>query len=199
MSINLKTTQHTERFTDEELFQQFCSHHSNEAFESLVHRYERPLFAYLRRMMHSQQLAEDVFQSTFLRVFLKRDSFDLTRRFQPWLYSVATRQAIDTMRKEKRHHHTVSKRVSGKPADDACLDNLPGGDRTPSELAGEQEEWSNVRKAVGRLSMVQRKAVELVYGKGLAYREAAGVLGVPVGTVKSRVHAAILALGGSCV
>ena len=199
MSIALKTTRRTNELTDEALFRQFCIHHNSEAFEELVHRYERPLFAYLRRMMHSQQLAEDVFQSTFLRVFLKRESFDLTRRFQPWLYSVATRQAIDTMRKEKRHHHTVSKRVAGKPTDDACLDNLPGGDRTPSELAGEQEEWRNVRIAVRRLSNVQRKAVELVYGKGLAYREAAGVLGVPIGTVKSRVHAAILALGGSCV
>lgn len=183
--------------TDEELFQRFCDKHDDRAFETLVYRYERPLFAYLRRLLHSDQLAEDVFQGTFLRVHTKRQSFDRARRFQPWLYAIATRQAIDTVRREKRHRRQPTLRGAFGRAADRTLDDMPASGFTPVEQVQNREEWQRVRAAVGRLSAVQQRAVQLVYGEGLAYREAAGVLGVPVGTVKSRVHSAILALGGS--
>lgn len=183
--------------TDEELFGRFRDGHDERAFAALVYRYEQPLFAYLRRLLHSEQLAEDVFQSTFLRVHMKRQSFDITRRFQPWLYAVATRQAIDTIRREKRHRRKAFSPVAAGSVADLTLDDMPAADSTPVEQVQSREEWQRVRAAVGRLSAVQQRAVQLVYGEGLAYREAAGVLGVPVGTVKSRVHSAILALGGS--
>ena len=183
--------------TDEELFRRFRDAHDHRAFEILVYRYERPLFAYLRRLVHGDQLAEDAFQGTFLRVHAKRQSFDVTRRFQPWLYAVATRQAIDTIRREKRHRRKPSLRGSAGAIADETLDDMPSSCSTPVEQVENGEERQRVRTAVGRLSAVQQRAVQLVYGEGLAYREAAGVLGVPVGTVKSRVHSAILALGAT--
>jgi len=183
--------------TDEDLFRRFRDQHDDRAFEALVHRYERPLFAYLRRLLHSDQLAEDVFQGTFLRVHMKRESFDVTRRFQPWLYAIATRQAIDTVRREKRHRRKAPPPATAGGVADITLDDMPASESTPIEQVESREEQQRVRAAVGGLSAVQQRAVQLVYGEGLAYREAAGVLGVPVGTVKSRVHSAILALCGS--
>lgn len=187
----------TSTIADEQLFRRFRERHDDQAFAALVYRYERPLFAYLRRLLHSDQLADDVFQNTFLRIHTKRRSFDATRRFQPWLYAVATRQAIDALRREKRHRRKAPQPAGGGLAGDGTLDDIPAVDPTPVEQVARREERQRVRTAVGRLSAVQQRAVQLIYGEGLAYREAAGVLGVPVGTVKSRVHSAILALGGS--
>lgn len=197
MSTTTSTLRNDAGQTDEELFHRFRDKQDDRAFETLVYRYERPLFAYLRRLLHSDQLAEDVFQGTFLRVHTKRQSFDVARRFQPWLYAIATRQAIDTVRREKRHRPKAAPPTGTRTSADRTLDDMPASGSTPVEQVQNREEWQRVRAAVGRLSAVQQRAVQLVYGEGLAYREAAGVLGVPVGTVKSRVHSAILALGGS--
>jgi RNA polymerase sigma-70 factor (ECF subfamily) len=194
MSAPLPTLRDTAEPTDEELFRRFRDVHDDRAFATLVYRHERPLFAYLRRLVHSEQLAEDIFQSTFLRIHTKRQSFDVTRRFQPWLYTVATRQAIDTIRREKRHRRYPAPSAAFA---EVMLEDMAASDCTPVEQVVEREERQRVRVAVGRLSAVQQRAVQLIYGEGLAYREAAGVLGVPIGTVKSRVHSAILALGGS--
>lgn len=197
MSTTSSSFGHPADPSDEELFHRFRDGRDDRAFANLVYRYEQPLFAYLRRLLHSDQLAEDVFQSTFLRVHVKRQSFDISRRFQPWLYSIATRQAIDAIRREKRHRRKAALPAAAGPVADLTVDDVPAADLTPVEQVQNREEWQRVRAAVGRLSAVQQRAVQLVYGEGLAYREAAGVLGVPVGTVKSRVHSALLALGGS--
>lgn len=194
MSAATITSRNPAEPSDEELFGQFRDRHDEQAFAMLVHRYERELFAYLRRFLHSAELAEDVFQNTFLRVHLKRDSFDAARRFQPWLYAVATRQAIDAVRRERRHHRRKPGAPSLGSAGDAVLEEVPAAGRSPIEQVGDREERQRVRAAVGRLSAVQQRAVQLVYEQGLAYREAARVLGVPIGTVKSRLHAAMLSL-----
>lgn len=194
MSTTTSSVRHPVEPSDEELFRRFRDGRDDQAFAALVYRYERPLFAYLRRLVHSEQLAEDIFQSTFLRIHIKRQSFDVTRRFQPWLYAIATRQAIDTIRREKRHRRTPAPTAA---IAEVTFDEMKASDCTPVEQVIVREERQRVRVAVGRLSAVQQRAVQLIYGEGLAYREAAGVLGVPVGTVKSRVHSAIVALGGS--
>ena len=94
---------HLDADTDEVLIRRFQQSGDTAAFESLVHRYERDLFGYLRRYLHSAEMAEDVFQTTFLQVHLKRDAFADGRRFRPWLYAIATHQAIDAQRRNRRH------------------------------------------------------------------------------------------------
>ena len=89
--------------TDEELFLRFRDTGDRSVFETLVHRYERELFSYLRRYLGDSELAADTFQGTFLQIFLKRDQFEAGRKFRPWLYAVATNQAIDAQRRNRRH------------------------------------------------------------------------------------------------
>lgn len=178
--------------SDEELMLRFRDQHDQEAFESLVHRYERKLSVYLHGLLHDPGLAEEVFQATFLRIYLKSGSFGAGRAFRPWLYAIATNQAIDVMRRERRHRRTESRSTS---ADEGGLDSLASDSISPFEEAVEREEQRQVRWTVGRLPAIHRMAVQLVYTEGLAYREAAHVMGVPIGTVKSRVHAAIVSLG----
>lgn len=180
---------------DEELFRRFRSTRDPAAFETLVHRFERELYGYLRRYLHDAQLAEDVFQATFLRVHEKSERFEEGRRFRPWLYAVATHQAIDARRRDRRHRVAAldaPRGAHGEPT--ALVDTLPARVDRDGERLDDEESCRWVREAVSGLPAAQRDTVALVYGRGLKYRQVAEALGVPIGTVKSRLHAALAAL-----
>lgn len=121
--------------TDEDLLHRFRVADDSRAFETLVHRYEHELFSYLRRYLGSAEMAEDVFQATFLQVHLKREHFEDGRRFRPWLYTIATNQAIDAQRRNRRHRMvSIDQRVGGEnDLGAACGD--AGGPRTDSGRA----------------------------------------------------------------
>jgi RNA polymerase sigma-70 factor (ECF subfamily) len=181
--------------TDEELLTRFRQDDDAAAFESLVHRYESELFSYLRRYLGNAEMAEDVFQATFLQVHLKKEQFEEGRRFRPWLYTIATNQAIDAQRRNKRHRMvSLDHRTGGEDDVGALVEMLSGTERTADERMEEEEAREWVRGAVGDLPDTLRSALLLVYHQGMKYREAADVLGIPVGTVKSRLHAALLRL-----
>ena len=181
-------------WTDEALLLQYRSGGDRFAFDELVHRYERELFGYLRHYLGNAEMAEDVFQQTFLQVHLKCDKFEPGRRVRPWLYAVATNQAIDLQRRNRRHRMvSLDRRAAPNAEDDAgalieLLDNPEPGPLAEAESAEQAEQ---VRRAVEDLPEQTRQVVILVYFQGLKYREAAEVLSIPVGTVKSRLHAAI--------
>lgn len=181
--------------TDEELLARFRQDHDAAAFESLLHRYEGELFSYLRRYVGNAEMAEDVFQATFLQIHLKKDQFEEGRRFRPWLYTIATNQAIDAQRRNRRHRMvSLDHRTGGEDDVGTLVEMLSGSDRTADEKMEDEEVREWVRAAVGNLPETLRSALLLVYHQGMKYREAADVLGIPVGTVKSRLHAALLKL-----
>jgi RNA polymerase sigma-70 factor (ECF subfamily) len=72
-------------------------------FGTLVRRYQRELYGYLRRYLGDPHLADDVFQTTFVQVFSKAAQYEPGRPVRPWLYAIATNQAIDAMRRAGRH------------------------------------------------------------------------------------------------
>src|SRR6201995_4817819 len=91
------------RQSDEELLRRYRDEGHQEDFDELVHRYENELYRYLARYLGDRALAEDVFQNTFLQVHLKRGLYEDGRPVRPWLYSIATHQAVDALRKVGRH------------------------------------------------------------------------------------------------
>src|ERR1051325_3619214 len=101
-SIALGSTKRGD-LTDEELLVRYRDTADRDAFAELVHRYERELFSYLRRYLGDANMAEDAFQATFLQVHLKAHQFEEGRKVRPWLYTIATNQAIDAQRRNKRH------------------------------------------------------------------------------------------------
>jgi RNA polymerase sigma-70 factor (ECF subfamily) len=184
--------------SDEELIDRVRTTDDAAAFESLVHRYERELFSYLRRYLGSAEMAEDVFQATFLQVHLKRENFEDGRRFRPWLYTIATNQAIDAQRRNRRHRMvSLDQRTGGDDDVGTLMEMLSGRDETADQRLEDEEARDWVRAAVDDLPEALKSALILVYHQGLKYREAADVLGIPVGTVKSRLHAALLKLNES--
>jgi len=183
--------------SDEDLLLEYRAIGDEGMFAQLVHRYERELYSYLRRYLNDASLAEDAFQATFLQVHLKCDQFDTDRKFRPWLYSIATNQAIDSQRRNRRHKAVSLDRNNRKDSDDQVgtllemMENRQPGPLAELE-AGERQAW--VRNAVESLPDQYRAPVTLIYYQGLKYQEAAEILGIPVGTAKSRMHTAILKL-----
>ncbi|MDO4559140.1 MAG: RNA polymerase sigma factor [Planctomycetia bacterium] len=194
--------------SDESLFAAYRDRQDVEAFESLVHRYETELFHYLSHYLGDATLAQDVFQSTFLAIHTRCETFEEGRRFRPWLYAVATHQAIDAQRRLRRHRSAsldasmrdTSDRRGSEGDESRTLYSLLGDDSPdPAVRLGMVEDAEAVRRAVDDLPDLLRQVVHLVYFQGLRYREAADALGVPVGTVKSRLHAAMNRLARSFV
>jgi len=182
--------------TDEELLSLYQKSGDREAFATLVGRYERELYSYLRRYLGDAVMAEDAFQASFLQVHLKCQQFEEGRKVRPWLYTIATNQAIDAQRRNKRHRMVSLDRRQTQDSDDlgSLIELLVSKENGPvlSLESEERQQW--IRDAVAALPDALRSAVTLIYYQGLKYREAADVLAVPVGTVKSRLHTAILKL-----
>lgn len=182
--------------TDEQLLIRYRQTGERELFAQLVYRYERELYTYLRRYLGDAEMAEDAFQATFLQIHLKCDQFEAGRKFRPWLYTIATNQAIDARRRNKRHVMvSLDQPNYGEQEDVGRLVNLlESADAGPADSAQSTERNEMVRKTLQQLPETMHAVVQLVYYQGMKYREAAEVLDIPVGTVKSRLHAAIAKL-----
>jgi RNA polymerase sigma-70 factor (ECF subfamily) len=185
------------RMTDEELLLEYRLAGSPHIFEGLVKRYERELYNYLRRFLGNDAMAEDAFQATFVQVHLKCHLFDGERKVRPWLYTVATNQAIDIQRRNRRHRLVSLDRPNRVHDEElgSLINLLDSREADPGDQLEQQERSEWVREAVAELPEQLQTAVRLVYFRGLKYREAADELSVPVGTVKSRLHTAVKRLG----
>lgn len=184
--------------SDESLIVQYRDTGDRGLYETLIRRYEREIYSYLRRYIGNSEMAEDAFQGTFLQVHLKCHQFDSHRRFRPWLYAIATNQAIDVQRRNKRHRMVSLDRSSGNDNDDrsgSWSEKLVGDSPDPLRCASDQENSRWIHQSVESLGQPMQQVIHLVYYQGLKYREAAEALGIPVGTVKSRLHAAVQRLG----
>lgn len=182
--------------TDEELLAQFQSG-QHEAFGTLVRRYERELYGYLCRYLGDSSLAEDVFQNTFLQLYTKIDTFEHGRPVRPWLYTIATHQAIDALRRAGRHQAVSldQQRDASSNGDLQSLINLLESPLVdPVEFAQTEERRQWVRDTVSQLPDFLKQVVILAYYQGMKYREIADILDIPLGTVKSRLHAALVRL-----
>jgi len=176
--------------SDEQLFEAFCAG-EGEAFAELVRRYERPLYSFLAKFLGQGALAEDVFQETFLQVHVSAKSFEAGRRFRPWLYAIAANKARDALRRQSRQP-TVQLTGGEDDLDVGGLwDGLLRETQTPPEVLEKKQEEALVRRVVGALPEGMREILVLAYFKHLSYKELADHLGIPLGTVKSRLHGAV--------
>ena len=183
--------------SDEELMSRYRDLARAEDFNELVRRYERELYRYLARYLGDPALADDVFQNTFLQVHLKRNLYEEGRPLRPWLYSIATHQAVDALRKKGRHPTLSLDQSAGSGGDNevgSLVDLLVGEGPGPlATLQGEERKrW--IQASIAKLPPTLRETLIMAYYQDLKYREIADALKVPVGTIKSRLHAAIAKL-----
>ncbi len=182
--------------SDEDLLTRFRKG-EKEAFGVLLRRYERELYGYLHRYLGNSVLAEDVFQNTFLQVFLKSGQYEAGRPVRPWLYTIATHQAIDALRRNGRHQAVSLERVRDESSGQevkGLIEMLQSSEPGPLEQLSAEERQQRVRASVDQLPDAYRQVVVLAYYQGMKYRDIAEILDIPVGTVKSRLHAALMKL-----
>lgn len=182
--------------SDEDLLSRFRKG-QQEVFGILVRRYQRELYGYLRRYLGDPSLADDVFQATFLQVFVKANQYEEGRPVRPWLYTIATHQAIDAMRRVGRHPTVSLDQATIESGDGevhSLIDLLQGREVDPFEQTQAEERRAVVRATVEKLPDFLKQVVLLAYYQGLKYRDIADILEIPVGTVKSRLHTALTKL-----
>jgi RNA polymerase sigma-70 factor (ECF subfamily) len=183
--------------TDEQLLMRYRETGEREYFAELVSRYERELYSYLKRYLGNSEMAEDAFQASFLQVHLKADQFAGDRRFRPWLYAIATNQAIDAKRRNRRQRTVSLEGIFGTHrhgGEESPARWMVSHEPSPGTRTDENERNEYLHRALSQLSDQMRTVIHLVYYQGLKYREAADVMAVPVGTIKSRLHTAIAKL-----
>lgn len=154
-----------------------------EAMRVLIDHHQQRLFAFVWRVVPNQQDAEDVCQEALLKAMAAIQSFDPTYRFSTWLFTIAYRLGLNTLRRRNKNvdadmdFNMFASTTEPEPSD--CLE---------SEEARHLKDtvWS----AVDRLSVAQRMAITLFYRESHSCQEIATVMDVPVATIKSHLHRA---------
>jgi RNA polymerase sigma-70 factor (ECF subfamily) len=148
-----------------------------QALTELYIRYRGAVFAYLLRLTPDQHLAEDLLQETFVAVWKSAASFAGRSTVKTWLIGVAHRQA-----------HNVLRRRAESLADEAELAQLAAADPEPENAALEQARREELLAAIAQLSLAHRETLALAFGQEMPAAEIAEALGVPIGTVRSRLR-----------
>jgi len=163
------------------------------ALEALVDRHHAALVRYLQFQSRSRETAEDLAQEVWIRVIRHRHNYRPTARFQTYLMAIARNLWIDRYRSLRSAPPTVSADAEGARGEEGptLASLLPSKESEPGDLASVHEEAERVRAAVERLPDGLRQVFELGEVRGLQYRDVAEILDIPVGTVKSRMHAAV--------
>ncbi len=180
--------------TDEQLLSGYTAGRRDQ-FELLVRRYSQELFHCVYRMVGSSAAAEDVVQETFLQVHVSATRFDPSRRFRPWVFTIAVNKARDALRVRQRQRETSLDHTTATGDDDARSfgELLSGPEQRPTIDMEIEERSARVRALVGHMPEHLREVLILAYYHGFAYRDMADILDIPLGTIKSRLHAAVKA------
>jgi RNA polymerase sigma-70 factor (ECF subfamily) len=151
-----------------------------EAFARLVMRWSPKLHAFAARSLGNTEAAKDVVQETWVNALRALGRLEDPARFPAWIFAISSRKCTDALRSKYR-----TKRLSSTLEDSAEFDAQPGSDA---------DARLDLAAAFERLPPEQRVAVALLYGEDMSVSEIAAVMGVPPGTVKSRLSAARKAL-----
>ena len=160
------------------------------AFDALVEKYQVPLVNYFLGQSWDAALAEDCAQEVFVRLYTHREGYEPSATFRTYLYRIAHNLWIDHIR---RRNSRPSVRSLPGVADDGqpSMDLHAARDIDPSGNMVREETGVAVQAAISGLDDEHREVFLLGHGRGLGYDEISSVLGIPVGTVKSRMFHAV--------
>jgi len=178
--------------TDEKLIRNYLAG-KPESFELLVRRHAPELFQFIARFIGDSMATEDIVQETFLQVHHSARDFDPKRRFKPWLFTIGANKARDYLRRQNRRREVSFEAQVGneKDAGQRFIDLLSRDDVLPDEHLLADERRRLVKEMVESMPPKFSEVLVLAYYHRFPYKEIAEILGIPLGTVKSRLHAAI--------
>jgi RNA polymerase sigma-70 factor, ECF subfamily len=151
--------------------------------DRLIEQYQHRLLRYLVYLVDNRELAEDLFQETWIRVLERGHQYDGKHQFSTWLYAVARNLTIDYLRKKS----PVS--LDGLMEDEEHAPLEPADPRPLAwEVVAHQEQAERISAALASIPAEYRETAVLRFQEGLALEEIATVTGAPLGTVKSRLY-----------
>ncbi len=182
--------------TDEQLLREYLSG-KPAGFELLVRRHAQELHQFVVRFTGDSMAAEDVVQEAFLQVHHSAADFDSTRRFKPWLFTIAANKARDHLRRLNRRREVPFDAHIGNEADagQRFIDLLSEEEDLPDEQLAADEKRKLVRAIMDQMPAKLAEVLILAYYHRFPYKDIADIVGIPLGTVKSRLHAAVVHFG----
>jgi RNA polymerase sigma-70 factor, ECF subfamily len=156
-----------------------------ESFDALLHRYRAPVVNYCARLLRDRDLAEDVAQEVFLRVYQARERYQPEAKFTTWLYRIATNLALNTIRDRREEPRRTEIARSGEPEGESQMARLPDSRPSAEQKLMVQDRERLIREAVEALPENQRAAVILHKYQEVDYRQIAAILEVSESAVKS--------------
>lgn len=158
-----------------------------DAFGALVMRHQRGLVNYIYRLVGSRDLAMDLAQEVFMKVYVSLESFDPRYRFTTWLYRIASNGAIDHLRRKQPRTLSLSQPAAD---DDALAPVIAGTDPTPDDMLRFRELETRLDAAITALPTSYRQLILLRHRQHCRYDEIARITKLPLGTVKNRIFRA---------
>ncbi|NRD77576.1 RNA polymerase sigma factor SigW [Bacillus sp. BRMEA1] len=157
-----------------------------EAFGEIVDIYKNSVFQLCYRMLGNRHEAEDTAQEAFIRAYTNIHTFNQNLKFSTWLFRIATNLCIDRMRKKKPDHY-LDAEVAGTEGL-TLYSQVPSESPLPEIELESLELQETVHKEILKLPEKYRSAIILKYIEGLSLNEISDILGLPIGTVKTRIH-----------
>jgi RNA polymerase sigma-70 factor (ECF subfamily) len=185
-----------ETMSDEDLMK-LCQDGDEAAFEVLWKRYETQALSFIHRLIGDQSRTEALGQEAFLRIFKDAKSYQYPRSFTTWFYTIVRNLCKNELRWRSRHP-TVSIEENlghsdhgGSERSSRIGDTLRADATDPLERMVQRERNSRLERALEELPELERDILILNRFQGLKYREISEIVGVPIGTVRVRIYAAL--------
>jgi RNA polymerase sigma factor (sigma-70 family) len=164
-----------------------CKRGEEAAFAELLARYRGPIYGLCLRMVRHTEDARDLAQEIFIKVFSMLDRYDEEYAFSSWLFRIATNHCIDYLRRNRLRFLSLE---AGTGGDEEIPLQIPGPDPDPQVILQRAEAVERIAEVVAELPPHYRIIILLRHDQQLSYEEIAEVLGLPLGTVKARIHRA---------
>ena len=171
----------TSSATSDQLIEE-CLNGNQAAWETIVRQHRRKVFNLAFKFVGKHDEAEDLTQDIFLKIFKALGTFDRRANFQTWLISISRNLCIDHYRSVRKERETIAREV------DASLLSPPSREGSPLAALERQDLRELLREALDHLPLTLRTAVVRRDLQELSYQEIADQLGLPEGTVKSRIN-----------
>lgn len=178
---------------DDKILIQRCKEGDLDSFNELVARYEKRVFNFAYRMAGNWDDANDVAQEAFIRVFNSIGTFRGDANFATWLYRIVTNVYLDERKRAKAHMQTSLEEYI-ELDENSVARQIEDDGPTPEESVEGKERNQLLQKAIESLPEYQRMMVILYHTQCKSYEEIAQIMNLPIGTVKSRLNRARLAL-----
>lgn len=170
-----------------------CQQGDRWAFDILVNRHEARAYQYALKLTKHAEEARDVVSEAFIRVYRAINQFRSNSAFTTWLYRILRNCFLD-MRKRKTLKIVASLDAAKETEDGEVHLQVVDPGCSPQEFAEQRDHSSRVMNAISHLTEIQRRMIVLYHGEQMTYEEIAAELSLPVGTVKSRLNRARIAL-----